>query len=67
MLVFENHCQSSFHKINLQYFPCFSYQEEDLARLREKWSSALDKRREYLDEQLQKIMNKEGEMIALDE
>ncbi len=39
----------------------YSYQEEDLARLREKWSSALDKRREYLDEQLQKIMNKEGE------
>ncbi len=39
---------------------CHSYQEEDLARLREKWSGALDKRREYLDEQLQKIMNKEG-------
>ena len=64
---FENHCQSSFHEINLQYFACLSYQEEDLARLREKWSSALDKRREYLDEQLQKIMNKEGEMIALGE
>ena len=64
---FDDHCQWSFHKNNLQYFPCFSYQEEDLARLREKWSSALDKRREYLDEQLQKIMNKEGEMIALGE
>ncbi len=38
----------------------FSYQEEDLAKLREKWSEALDKRRQYLDEQLQKIMNKEG-------
>ena len=36
-----------------------SYQEEDLAALREKWSEALEKRREYLDEQLQKIMNKE--------
>ncbi len=38
-----------------------SYQEEDLTRLREKWSEALNKRREYLDEQLQRIMNKEGE------
>ena len=64
---FDDHCQSSFHKTNLHYFPRFSYEEEDLARLREKWSSALDKRREYLDEQLQKIMNKEGEMIALGE
>jgi len=36
-----------------------SYQEEDLALLREKWSEALEKRREYLDEQLQKIMSKE--------
>ena len=37
-----------------------SYQEEDLAILREKWSDVLAKRRDYLDEQLQKIMNKEG-------
>ncbi len=37
-----------------------SYQEADLAALREKWSDALDKRRKYLDEQLQKIMNKDG-------
>ncbi len=42
------------------YISSFSYQEEDLAKLREKWSEALDKRRQYLDEQLQKIMNKEG-------
>ena len=37
-----------------------SYQEEDLERLREKWTEALNKRRDYLDEQLQIIMNKEG-------
>lgn len=37
-----------------------SYQEEDLTKLREKWSLALDKRREYLDQQLHKIMNIEG-------
>ena len=37
-----------------------SYQEEDLSVLRQKWSDALAKRRDYLDEQLQKIMNKEG-------
>jgi hypothetical protein len=36
-----------------------SYQEEDLSKLREKWSDALSKRRNYLDEQLQKIMNKD--------
>ena len=37
-----------------------SYQEEDLTKLRERWSEALDKRRSYLDEQIKKIMNKEG-------
>ncbi|XP_046733692.1 kinesin-like protein KIF13A isoform X1 [Silurus meridionalis] len=35
-----------------------SYQEEDLNSVRERWSEALIKRREYLDEQLKKIMNK---------
>ncbi|XP_053083935.1 kinesin-like protein KIF13A isoform X6 [Pangasianodon hypophthalmus] len=35
-----------------------SYQEEDLNCVRERWSEALIKRREYLDEQLKKIMNK---------
>ncbi|KAF4076142.1 hypothetical protein AMELA_G00227030 [Ameiurus melas] len=35
-----------------------SYQEEDLNCVRERWSEALVKRREYLDEQLKKIMNK---------
>ena len=40
-----------------------SYQEEDLADLRNKWTDALAKRRDYLDEQLQKIMNKEGKWL----
>uniref|UniRef100_A0AAV2MDB0 Kinesin family member 13A n=1 Tax=Knipowitschia caucasica TaxID=637954 RepID=A0AAV2MDB0_KNICA len=35
-----------------------SYQEEDLNCVRERWSEALIKRREYLDEQIKKIMNK---------
>jgi len=37
-----------------------SYQEEDLSILRDKWSDVLAKRRDYLDDQLQRIMNKEG-------
>ncbi|XP_032078698.1 kinesin-like protein KIF13A isoform X7 [Thamnophis elegans] len=36
-----------------------SYQEEDLNCVREKWSEALIKRKEYLDEQIKKINNKE--------
>ncbi|XP_072416991.1 kinesin-like protein KIF13A isoform X5 [Chiloscyllium punctatum] len=35
-----------------------SYQEEDLNEVRERWSDALMKRREYLDEQIQKVINK---------
>uniref|UniRef100_A0A7N8XWT5 Kinesin family member 13A n=1 Tax=Mastacembelus armatus TaxID=205130 RepID=A0A7N8XWT5_9TELE len=35
-----------------------SYQEEDLNCVRERWSEALVKRREYLDEQIKKIINK---------
>lgn len=38
--------------------PLDSYQEEDLSCLRAKWSDALMKRREYLDSQIQKIINK---------
>ncbi|XP_067139830.1 kinesin-like protein KIF13A isoform X3 [Centruroides vittatus] len=38
--------------------PLDSYQEEDLTLLREKWSEALMRRREYLDDQIQKIINK---------
>nr|XP_060630860.1 kinesin-like protein KIF13A isoform X4 [Anolis sagrei ordinatus] len=36
-----------------------SYQEEDLNCLRERWSEALIKRREYLDEQIKKISSKQ--------
>ncbi|XP_055988359.1 kinesin-like protein KIF13A isoform X2 [Sorex fumeus] len=36
-----------------------SYQEEDLNCVRERWSDALIKRREYLDEQIKKVSNKE--------
>uniref|UniRef100_A0A3P8UWT2 Kinesin family member 13A n=1 Tax=Cynoglossus semilaevis TaxID=244447 RepID=A0A3P8UWT2_CYNSE len=39
-----------------------SYQEEDLNCVRERWSEALIKRREYLDEQIKKIINKHGEL-----
>ncbi|XP_029798990.1 kinesin-like protein KIF13A [Suricata suricatta] len=35
-----------------------SYQEEDLNSVRERWSDALIKRREYLDEQIKKVSNK---------
>ncbi|XP_077077762.1 kinesin-like protein KIF13A isoform X7 [Siphateles boraxobius] len=35
-----------------------SYQEEDLNCVRERWSDALVKRREYLEEQIKKIFNK---------
>ncbi|XP_012659662.1 kinesin-like protein KIF13A [Otolemur garnettii] len=35
-----------------------SYQEEDLNCVRERWSDALIKRREYLDEQIKKVNNK---------
>uniref|UniRef100_A0A671W4U0 Kinesin family member 13A n=1 Tax=Sparus aurata TaxID=8175 RepID=A0A671W4U0_SPAAU len=38
--------------------PLDSYQEEDLNCVRERWSEALIKRREYLDEQIKKIINK---------
>ncbi|XP_061676647.1 kinesin-like protein KIF13A isoform X3 [Syngnathoides biaculeatus] len=35
-----------------------SYQEEDLSCVRDRWSEALIKRREYLDDQIKKIINK---------
>ena len=37
-----------------------SYQEEDLTILRDKWSDALGRRRQYLDQQIQKLINKES-------
>ncbi|KAM9783257.1 kinesin-like protein KIF13A [Neosynchiropus ocellatus] len=36
-----------------------SYQEEDLNCVRERWSEALIKRRQYLDEQIKKIIHKQ--------
>uniref|UniRef100_A0A8D8LMB0 Kinesin-like protein KIF13A n=1 Tax=Cacopsylla melanoneura TaxID=428564 RepID=A0A8D8LMB0_9HEMI len=39
--------------------PLDSYQEEDLAVLREKWSDALVRRRQYLDQQIQRLINKQ--------
>ncbi|KAL4629764.1 kinesin-like protein KIF13A isoform X4 [Arapaima gigas] len=41
--------------------PLDSYQEEDLNCVRERWSEALIKRREYLDDQIKRIINKHGE------
>ncbi|KAK7479091.1 hypothetical protein BaRGS_00029683, partial [Batillaria attramentaria] len=35
-----------------------SYQEEDLTVLRDRWSKALARRKQYLDEQIQKLINK---------
>uniref|UniRef100_A0A0A9YWA2 Kinesin-like protein KIF13A n=1 Tax=Lygus hesperus TaxID=30085 RepID=A0A0A9YWA2_LYGHE len=40
--------------------PLDSYQEEDLSLLRDKWSEALLRRRNYLDQQIQRIINKQG-------
>ncbi|XP_078585437.1 kinesin-like protein KIF13A isoform X1 [Branchiostoma floridae x Branchiostoma japonicum] len=36
-----------------------SYQEDDLTLLRERWSEALMRRRDYLDKQIQQMINKE--------
>lgn len=38
--------------------PMDSYQAGDLEKLREKWSGALEKRRNYLNQQLEKLSNK---------
>ncbi|KAK0163260.1 hypothetical protein PV327_006961 [Microctonus hyperodae] len=40
--------------------PLDSYQDEDLSILREKWSDALMRRRQYLDQQIQKLINKQN-------
>lgn len=37
-----------------------SYQEEDLNALRERWAKAVARRKEYLDEHIQKLINKQG-------
>ncbi|XP_014475580.1 PREDICTED: kinesin-like protein KIF13A isoform X3 [Dinoponera quadriceps] len=45
---------------NRLQIPLDSYQDEDLSILREKWSDALMRRRQYLDQQIQKLINKQG-------
>ena len=42
-----------------------SYQEEDLTVLRDRWSKALARRKQYLDEQIQKLINKPGKQSCL--
>ena len=41
--------------------PLDSWQEQDLDRLRNKWSDALMNRREYLDADVRRIVSKKGE------
>ena len=38
-----------------------SYQDIDLDRLRGKWADALMRRRDYLDKELRKLIEKKGE------
>lgn len=52
---------------NRLQIPLDSYQDEDLSILREKWSDALMRRRQYLDQQIQKLINKQGIEYYLDE
>ena len=40
--------------------PLDSWQEQDLDRLRNKWSDALMNRREFLDSEVRKIVSKKG-------
>lgn len=42
--------------------PLDSYQEEDLAVLREKWTEALERRKQYLNSQIQKLVDKKGNL-----
>lgn len=50
---------------NRLQIPLDSYQDEDLSILREKWSNALMRRRQYLDQQIQKLINKQGKIEGL--
>lgn len=47
--------------------PLDSYQEDDLNKLKEKWSGALAKRKEYLDRQLKNILGKSAKTEAENE
>lgn len=50
--------------VRAQYQPPLdSYQDEDLTILRDKWSDALMRRRQYLDQQIQKLINKQGNVV----
>ena len=40
-----------------------SYQDDDLNRLRARWSNALKRRHEYLDDQIKRIMDKQGKFL----
>lgn len=53
---------SVIHRTRLQKH-LDSYQDEDLSVLREKWSEALMRRRNYLDQQIKKLINKPGKII----
>ena len=44
--------------------PLDSYQDIDLDRLRGKWADALMRRRDYLDKELRKIMERRGESVV---
>ena len=44
--------------------PLDSYQDIDLDRLRGKWADASMRRRDYLDKELRKIMERRGESVA---
>lgn len=50
---------------NRLQIPLDSYQDEDLSVLRDKWSDALMRRRQYLDQQIQKLINKQGNVTRL--
>ncbi len=52
-------CRSRLQK------PLDSYQDEDLNTLREKWSDALMRRRQYLDQQIQILLNKQSKFSLL--
>lgn len=50
---------------NRLQIPLDSYQDEDLSILREKWSDALMRRRQYLDQQIKNLINKQGSLMFL--
>ncbi|XP_011311127.1 kinesin-like protein KIF13B isoform X5 [Fopius arisanus] len=53
-------CVGSVAVRNPLQIPLDSYQDEDLRILRDKWSDALMRRRQYLDQHIQKLVNKQS-------